>query len=98
MKLKIMTYNIAAGRTYFEYAETKKAPVDIRKSADFIKNENPVVCGLNEVDKLTERSGGVDEVAFYEKYLGMGKNAITAAEWCTLVDAYKDLTKEEYEV
>ena len=71
MKYKIMTYNIAAGRTYFDYAETKKAPVDIRKSADLIKNENPVVCGLNEVDKLTERSGKIDEIDFYEKYLGI---------------------------
>ncbi len=71
MKVKIMTYNIAAGRTYFEYAETKKAPVDIQKSADFIKNENPAVCGLNEVDKLTKRSGEVDQVGFYEKHLGM---------------------------
>lgn len=71
MKLKIMTYNIAAGRTYFEYAETKKAPVDIEKSAEFIKNENPIVCGLNEVDKLTERSGKIDEIDFFEKYTGM---------------------------
>lgn len=71
MKYKIMTYNIAAGRTYFEYAETKKAPVDIQKSADFIKNESPAVCGLNEVDKLTERSGMLDEIAFFEKHLGM---------------------------
>ena len=71
MQYKIMTYNIAAGRTYFEYAETKKAPVDIQKSADFIKNESPAVCGLNEVDKLTERSGMLDEIAFYEKHLGM---------------------------
>lgn len=71
MKLKIMTYNIAAGRTYFQYAETKKAPVDLRESADFIKGECPAVCGLNEVDKLTKRSGEVDQIAFFEEYIGM---------------------------
>ena len=71
MKYTIMTYNIAAGRTYFDYAETKKSPVDIQKSAGVIKCVNPVVCGLNEVDKLTDRSGNIHEIEFFEKYLGM---------------------------
>ena len=71
MKYTIMTYNIAAGRNYFNYAETGKSPVDITKSAGFIKCVNPVVCGLNEVDKLTDRSGNVDEIDFFEKYTGM---------------------------
>ena len=34
----------------------------------------------------------------YEKYLGMGKNAISTAEWFTVLDGYEELTDEEYEV
>ena len=71
MKYTIMTYNVAAGRTYFEYAETGKQPVNLEKSAEVVKNLKPDVCGLNEVDILTQRSGKVDQVAFYKEYLGM---------------------------
>ena len=71
MKYTIMTQNIAAGRTYFEYAETGKHPVNLEKSGEVIKGIAPAVCGLNEVDVLTERSGKVDQVAFYKEYLGM---------------------------
>lgn len=71
MKLKIMTYNIAAGRVYLNYAETKKAPVDVTKCGEVIKSEDPVICGLNEVDCLTDRSGNVDETEVLKKMLGM---------------------------
>ncbi|MBQ7896967.1 MAG: endonuclease/exonuclease/phosphatase family protein [Clostridia bacterium] len=71
MKLKVMTYNIAAGRVYLDYAETKKAPVDVTRCGEVIKNEAPAICGLNEVDCLTERSGGVDETNVLKEALGM---------------------------
>ena len=34
----------------------------------------------------------------YEKYLGVGKNVITAKEWQTLIEGYKTLTGEVYDV
>ncbi len=71
MKYTIMTYNIASAHTFFGYAETGKATLDLVKSADVIKSFCPDVCGLNEVDNLTERSGKVDQIGFYKKHLGM---------------------------
>lgn len=71
MKLKVMTYNIAAGRVYESYAETKKAPVDVMRCGEVIKSEAPHICGLNEVDYLTDRSGGVDETETLKKMLEM---------------------------
>lgn len=70
MKLKVMTYNIAAGRTYYDYAETNESPVNLEEAARVIKSEGADICGLNEVDDKTERSGKVDQVAFLENYLG----------------------------
>ena len=71
MKLKLMTYNIAAGRVYLDYAETKKAPVDITRCGEVIKGEAPDILGLNEVDCLTERSGLVDETETLKEMLQM---------------------------
>ena len=34
----------------------------------------------------------------YEKYLGVGKNVITAKEWQTLIEGYEKLTGEVYNV
>ena len=71
MKLKFMTYNIAAGRVYLDYAKTKVNPVDVTMCGAIIKEQNPDVCGLNEVDYLTERSGGVDETKTLSEMLDM---------------------------
>lgn len=71
MKLKLMTYNIAAGRYYKDYAETKEAPVDITKCAQVIKDQAPDICGLNEVDFLTDRSGNIDETGILKATLNM---------------------------
>lgn len=70
MKLKIMTYNVAAGRVYRDFNETRKAPVDISEAIAVIKELSPDVCGLNEIDRLTERSGGIDQPEIIKKELG----------------------------
>lgn len=70
MKLKLMTYNIAAGRNYSNYNEEGKTFIDIESSANFVKSEAPDVCGFNEVDRLTDRSGGLDEPKIIGDILG----------------------------
>ncbi|MBR5460246.1 MAG: endonuclease/exonuclease/phosphatase family protein [Clostridia bacterium] len=71
MKLKLMTYNIAAGRVYTDYStDNRKAPVNVNECIEIIKGEMPDVCGLNEVDRLTERSGGVDQPKVIGEALG----------------------------
>lgn len=65
-----MTYNIAAGRNYSNYSETEKTFIDVQSSIDFVKSEAPDVCGFNEVDRLTDRSGGLDEPKIIGDTLG----------------------------
>ena len=52
-QLKVMTYNIAAGANNFK--------VDLKKTAEIIKKINPDIIGIQEVDKLTGRSGKIDQ-------------------------------------
>lgn len=71
MKLKIMTYNIAAGRVYKNYTvENPNAPVDINECIEVMKAEMPDILGLNEVDRLTNRSGNVDQPRVIAEALG----------------------------
>ncbi len=71
MKLKIMTYNIAAGRVYKDYTtENPKAPVNINECIEVMKAEMPDILGLNEVDRLTNRSGNVDQPRVIADALG----------------------------
>lgn len=71
MKYKIMTYNICSGHTYFDVVFPEKPPLDLEKSAEVIKSIAPDICGLNEVDLLTERSGNVNQTEYFKNYLGM---------------------------
>ena len=48
-----MTYNIAAGTNNFK--------VDLKKTAETIKKISPDIIGIQEVDKLTGRSGKIDQ-------------------------------------
>lgn len=50
MKLKIMTYNVASGRCYFNADNGGKSYNDITECAKVIKEENPVFCGINETN------------------------------------------------
>ena len=52
-QLKVMTYNIAAGANNFK--------VNLKKTAQTIKKINPDIIGIQEVDKLTGRSGKIDQ-------------------------------------
>ena len=70
MKLKLMTYNIAAGRNYSNFNEEGKTVVDPLSAINFVKSEAPDVCGFNEVDRLTDRSGGLDEPKLIADTLG----------------------------
>ncbi len=79
MKLKLMTYNVASGRTYHTYAADKQAPVDIRECAAVIKKLEPTFCGLNEVnvyDKIDNQPREIAELAgfgysFFSKTLDL---------------------------
>lgn len=51
--LKVMTYNIAAGANNFK--------VDLKKTAETIKAVDADIIGIQEVDRLTNRSGKVDQ-------------------------------------
>ncbi len=70
MKLKLMTYNIAAGRNYTNYDAEGKTFIDPVSAIEFVKSEAPDVCGFNEVDRLTDRSGGLDEPKMMGDILG----------------------------
>ena len=56
MKLKLMTYNIAATRD-FGKGTGKPFEYSVEKYAQMIKEQNPDICGLNEVDYMLVRSG-----------------------------------------
>lgn len=52
-KMKIMTYNIAAGANNFK--------VDLKVTAETIKKVNPDIITIQEVDRNTNRSGKIDQ-------------------------------------
>lgn len=45
--------------------------IDLARIAAVIKSRNPFICGLQEVDKATGRSGGVDQIEVIGKHVGM---------------------------
>ena len=53
-KIRIATYNIAAGANNFK--------VDLKLTANAIKKINPDIIALQEVDRNTERSGKIDQI------------------------------------
>lgn len=72
MKLKIMSYNIAGGRS-FEFGPDYRPIIHAEAQyGAYIKVEQPDICGLNEVDYKLPRSGRVEmakligDVAGYE--------------------------------
>ncbi len=57
MKLKIMTYNVASGRCYFNAdGKGENTYRDITECAKVIKAENPVFCGINEINCFLDGS------------------------------------------
>ena len=53
-KIKVVSFNIAAGAKYFK--------ADLNKTADAIKALDADIIGIQEVDRLTKRSGYVDQI------------------------------------
>ncbi len=70
MKLKIMTYNVASGRCYDKRDSEGKSYSDITKCAEFIKSENPVFCGLNEVNFYSDNRENANQVEHIAKVAG----------------------------
>lgn len=62
--IKTMTYNIHHG-------EGTDGVIDLDRIASVIQAESPDIVGLNEVDKLTNRSGNVDQAKYLADALGM---------------------------
>lgn len=61
-KIKVMTYNIAAGANNFK--------VNLEKTAEAIKKVDPDIIGIQEVDRLTNRSGKVDQAKVLAELTG----------------------------
>lgn len=71
--LRIMSYNIRAGRGLDDV-------VDIARAAAVIKRANADLVAVEEVDRGTKRSGGVDQVAALAEGTGL------TATWCKSID------------
>lgn len=70
LTLKVMTYNIQIGAT------TNNPGWDVKKFnldalAEVIKQQDPDIVALQEVDRFRARSGKVDQVAYLAEKLGM---------------------------
>lgn len=59
MKLKIMTYNIAGGRSFEKGKDYRPIIHAELQYAAYIKSLQPDICGLNEIDYKLPRSGRV---------------------------------------
>ena len=64
VRLRVLTYNILHGAGMDD-------KVNLARTAEVIKRVNPDLVALQEVDKLTARSGRVDEAAELGKMTGM---------------------------
>lgn len=65
-ELKVLCYNI-----HHANPPSKEGLIDVDAIANVIKGENPDVVALQEVDKLTKRSGGIDEAKLLAQKTGM---------------------------
>ncbi len=64
--LKVMTYNI-----HHANPPSKTGLIDLDAVAAVIKNENPDLVGLQEVDRFTKRSGSIDEAKLLAEKTGL---------------------------
>ncbi len=71
--VKIMSWNLHAGKGL-------DGVRDMRRAAAVIKEASPDVAALQEIDRKTGRSGGVDQLAELEQGTGMH------ATWCRTID------------
>lgn len=80
MKLKIMTYNIAAGRD-FTNGPGKPIVRDPDKTASVIAAAAPAVCGLNEVDYKLPRSNKIKLAQYLGDAIGYESAFAPAVTW-----------------
>lgn len=80
MKLKLMTYNIAATRD-FGKGTGKPFEYSVEKYAQMIKDQNPDICGLNEVDYMLVRSGRIKTTRALGALLGYEDAFALAVTW-----------------
>ena len=80
MKLKLMTYNIAATRD-FGKGTGKPFEYSVEKYAQMIKEQNPDICGLNEVDYMLVRSGRIKTAQVLGGLLGYEDASAPAVTW-----------------
>ena len=80
MKLKLMTYNIAATRD-FGKGTGKPFEYSVEKYAQMIKEQNPDICGLNEVDYMLVRSGRIKTTRALGALLGYEDAFAPAVTW-----------------
>lgn len=80
MKLKLMTYNIAATRD-FGKGTGKPFEYSVEKYAQMIKEQNPDICGLNEVDYMLVRSGRIKTTQVLGGLLGYEDAFAPAVTW-----------------
>ena len=69
MKLKIMTFNIQHGRNH----NFKGDVIDLPAMAQNVREQNPDICGFNEVRNGTEKdhsTGRSDQAQFFQNELG----------------------------
>ena len=66
MQIRFLQYNIAACRNY----DLDTVSVDHKRTLEAIRSFNADIITLNEVDKLTKRSGEIDQTEFFAKELG----------------------------
>lgn len=79
MKLKLMTYNIAAGRDY----SNGPKPISINPDActSVIREEMPDICALNEVDYKLPRSNRIKLAKYIGDSLGYESAFAPAVTW-----------------
>ena len=80
MKLKLMTYNIAATRD-FGKGTGKPFEYSVEKYAQMTKEQNPDICGLNEVDYMLVRSGRIKTTRALGALLGYEDAFAPAVTW-----------------
>ena len=80
MKLKLMTYNIAATRD-FGKGTGKPFEYSVEKYAETIKEQAPDICGLNEVDYMLVRSGRIKTTQVLGDLIGYENAFAPAVTW-----------------
>jgi endonuclease/exonuclease/phosphatase family metal-dependent hydrolase len=62
--IRVLTYNIRHG-------EGRDRVIDLARTAEVMKSTQPDIIALQEVDRWTDRSGGVDQLAELARLMGM---------------------------